>query len=106
MIRLLRRLWAREQRRGEQADQAPQEWLDVGHEPDRLERPDAQRPAVLRLQESAAFMGVLLDDLLEISRLDAQVLAPERETVRSVVAQMSAIAGVKSITRAGNSRAR
>lgn len=37
---------------------------------------EAQRPAVLRLQEGAAFMGVLLDDLLEISRLDAQVLTP------------------------------
>jgi len=37
---------------------------------------EAQRPALARLQESAAFMGVLLDDLLEISRLDAQVLAP------------------------------
>ncbi|RYZ12263.1 MAG: hybrid sensor histidine kinase/response regulator [Comamonadaceae bacterium] len=41
----------------------------------------AQRPAVQRLQESTAFMGVLLDDLLEISRLDAQVLMP---TVASV----------------------
>jgi len=37
---------------------------------------EAQRPAVLRLQEGAEFMGVLLDDLLEISRLDAQVLTP------------------------------
>ena len=37
---------------------------------------DAQRPSVLRLQEGTAFMGVLLDDLLEISRLDAQVLTP------------------------------
>ncbi|OUM02540.1 hybrid sensor histidine kinase/response regulator [Variovorax sp. JS1663] len=37
---------------------------------------DTQRPAVLRLQEGAEFMGVLLDDLLEISRLDAQVLTP------------------------------
>jgi len=37
---------------------------------------EAQRPSVLRLQESAEFMGVLLDDLLEISRLDAQVLTP------------------------------
>jgi len=36
----------------------------------------AQRLAVLRLQESTEFMGVLLDDLLEISRLDAQVLTP------------------------------
>jgi signal transduction histidine kinase len=36
----------------------------------------AQRPAVLRLQEGTEFMGVLLDDLLEISRLDAQVLTP------------------------------
>lgn len=36
----------------------------------------AQRPAVLRLQEATGFMGVLLDDLLEISRLDAQVLTP------------------------------
>ena len=36
----------------------------------------AQRPAVLRLQESTQFMAVLLDDLLEISRLDAQVLTP------------------------------
>ncbi|RZI65216.1 MAG: HAMP domain-containing histidine kinase, partial [Variovorax sp.] len=36
----------------------------------------AQRPAVQRLQESTGFMGVLLDDLLEISRLDAQVLTP------------------------------
>ncbi|MEP6721029.1 MAG: ATP-binding protein [Variovorax sp.] len=36
----------------------------------------AQRPAVQRLQESTEFMGVLLDDLLEISRLDAQVLMP------------------------------
>jgi len=35
-----------------------------------------QRSAVLRLQEGAEFMGVLLDDLLEISRLDAQVLTP------------------------------
>ncbi|AMM26762.1 hybrid sensor histidine kinase/response regulator [Variovorax sp. PAMC 28711] len=35
-----------------------------------------QRPAVQRLQESTAFMGVLLDDLLEISRLDARVLTP------------------------------
>ena len=35
-----------------------------------------QRPAVLRLQEATEFMGVLLDDLLEISRLDAQVLSP------------------------------
>jgi len=37
---------------------------------------EAQRPAVQRLQESTEFMGVLLDDLLEISRLDAQVLLP------------------------------
>jgi signal transduction histidine kinase len=37
---------------------------------------DIQRPAMLRLQEGAGFMGVLLDDLLEISRLDAQVLTP------------------------------
>ena len=37
---------------------------------------DAQRPSVLRLQESTGFMGLLLDDLLEISRLDAQVLTP------------------------------
>jgi len=36
----------------------------------------AQRPAMLRLQESTEFMSVLLDDLLEISRLDAQVLTP------------------------------
>ncbi|RYY91209.1 MAG: hybrid sensor histidine kinase/response regulator, partial [Comamonadaceae bacterium] len=36
----------------------------------------AQRPAVQRLQESTEFMGILLDDLLEISRLDAQVLTP------------------------------
>ena len=35
-----------------------------------------QRSAVLRLQEATDFMGVLLDDLLEISRLDAQVLTP------------------------------
>lgn len=38
---------------------------------------DAQRPALLRLQESTAFMSLLLDDLLEISRLDARVLTPE-----------------------------
>jgi signal transduction histidine kinase len=37
---------------------------------------ETQRPAVLRLQEGTEFMGVLLDDLLEISRLDAQVLTP------------------------------
>ena len=37
---------------------------------------EAQRPAVMRLQEAAEFMGILLDDLLEISRLDAQVLTP------------------------------
>jgi len=37
---------------------------------------EAQRPAVLRLQEGAGFMSLLLDDLLEISRLDAQVLTP------------------------------
>lgn len=37
---------------------------------------ELQRPAVLRLQEATEFMGVLLDDLLEISRLDAQVLTP------------------------------
>ncbi|MEJ8849357.1 ATP-binding protein [Variovorax rhizosphaerae] len=41
----------------------------------------AQRPAVQRLQESTGFMGVLLDDLLEISRLDAQVLTPSMTTV-------------------------
>ncbi|MGR4868903.1 hybrid sensor histidine kinase/response regulator [Variovorax sp. LARHSF232] len=41
----------------------------------------AQRPAVLRLQESTQFMSVLLDDLLEISRLDAQVLTPNLATV-------------------------
>ena len=35
-----------------------------------------QRPAMQRLQESTGFMGMLLDDLLEISRLDAQVLTP------------------------------
>ena len=43
---------------------------------------DAQRPAVLRLQESTGFMGVLLDDLLEISRLDAQVLTPAIDDVQ------------------------
>jgi signal transduction histidine kinase len=36
----------------------------------------AQRPAMQHLHESTEFMGVLLDDLLEISRLDAQVLTP------------------------------
>lgn len=36
----------------------------------------AQRPAVLRLQESTGFMGVLLDQLLDISRLDAHVMTP------------------------------
>jgi len=41
----------------------------------------AQRPAVLRLQESTQFMTMLLDDLLEISRLDAQVLTPTVTTV-------------------------
>ncbi|MFC5607070.1 ATP-binding response regulator [Variovorax soli] len=40
-----------------------------------------QRPAVLRLQESTQFMSMLLDDLLEISRLDAQVLTPTLATV-------------------------
>jgi len=40
-----------------------------------------QRPAVLRLQESTQFMSMLLDDLLEISRLDAQVLTPALATV-------------------------
>ncbi len=38
---------------------------------------EAQRPALLRLQESTAFMSLLLDDLLDISRLDARVLDPE-----------------------------
>lgn len=42
---------------------------------------ETQRPAVLRLQESTGFMGVLLDDLLEISQLDAQVLQPALATV-------------------------
>ena len=37
---------------------------------------EAQRPAVQRLQESAQFMRVLLDDLLQMSRLDAQVMTP------------------------------
>ncbi|HEX3139897.1 MAG TPA: HAMP domain-containing sensor histidine kinase, partial [Rhizobacter sp.] len=37
---------------------------------------EAQQPAMLRLQESTEFMSMLLDDLLEISRLDAQVLTP------------------------------
>ncbi|MEJ8824713.1 hybrid sensor histidine kinase/response regulator [Variovorax humicola] len=41
----------------------------------------SQRPAIQRLQESTGFMGVLLDDLLEISRLDAQVLTPSMATV-------------------------
>ncbi|MDM0117006.1 ATP-binding protein [Variovorax sp. J22R133] len=36
----------------------------------------AQQPAMRRLQESTEFMSMLLDDLLEISRLDAQVLTP------------------------------
>ena len=38
--------------------------------------PPAQRAAVLQLQESTGFMGVLLDDLLDISRLDARVMTP------------------------------
>ena len=42
---------------------------------------EAQRPSVLRLQESTDFMGVLLDDLLEISRLDAQVLTPAMDNI-------------------------
>ncbi|WP_324817285.1 ATP-binding protein [Variovorax sp.] len=42
---------------------------------------DAQRPAVLRLQEGTQFMTLLLDDLLEISRLDAQVLTPKMAPV-------------------------
>nr|WP_301334601.1 hybrid sensor histidine kinase/response regulator [Variovorax dokdonensis] len=42
---------------------------------------DAQRPSVLRLQESTQFMSVLLDDLLEVSRLDAQVLTPQLSAV-------------------------
>ncbi|MDA7418745.1 ATP-binding protein [Xenophilus arseniciresistens] len=42
----------------------------------------AQRPAMQRLQESTAFMSLLLDDLLEISRLDAQVLTPTQSDVR------------------------
>lgn len=42
----------------------------------------AQRPPLARLQESASFMGLLLDDLLEISRLDAQVLAPACRALR------------------------
>jgi signal transduction histidine kinase/CheY-like chemotaxis protein len=36
----------------------------------------AQRTAVRRLRESADFMGMLLDDLLEISRLDAHMPTP------------------------------
>ncbi|RYF83245.1 MAG: response regulator [Comamonadaceae bacterium] len=43
---------------------------------------DSQRPAMQRLQESTAFMSLLLDDLLEISRLDAQVLTPTLSDVR------------------------
>ena len=43
---------------------------------------DTQRPAMHRLQESTAFMSLLLDDLLEISRLDAQVLTPTLREVR------------------------
>ncbi|WP_225782357.1 hybrid sensor histidine kinase/response regulator [Xenophilus sp. Marseille-Q4582] len=42
----------------------------------------SQRPAMQRLQESTAFMSLLLDDLLEISRLDAQVLTPALADVR------------------------
>lgn len=42
----------------------------------------SQRPAMQRLQESTAFMSLLLDDLLEISRLDAQVLTPTLSEVR------------------------
>ena len=41
----------------------------------------AQQAGVERLQESTQFMGVLLDDLLEISRLDAQVLMPTATAV-------------------------
>lgn len=40
-----------------------------------------QLPTVIRLREGTEYMGVLLDDLLEISRLDAQVLTPAITTV-------------------------
>jgi CheY-like chemotaxis protein len=42
---------------------------------------DAQRPAILRLQEGTQVMGGLLDALLDISRLDANVVSPHLETV-------------------------
>ncbi|RYY97034.1 MAG: HAMP domain-containing protein [Comamonadaceae bacterium] len=70
---------------------------------------DAQRPAVQRLQESTAFMGVLLDDLLEISRLDAQVLTPNLagvslaalfDTLSAQHAAQAADAGVRLVWKA------
>jgi len=64
----------------------------------------AQRPAVLRLQEGTDFMGVLLDDLLEISRLDAQVLTPAIGNV-SLAALFDQL-GAQHAPRAAASRVR
>ncbi len=64
----------------------------------------AQRPAVLRLQESTQFMSVLLDDLLEISRLDAQVLTPNLATV-SLEGLFEHLAG-QHASQAGEARVR
>ncbi|WP_435491838.1 ATP-binding protein [Variovorax sp. ZT4R33] len=61
---------------------------------------DAQRPAVLRLQEGTAFMGVLLDDLLEISRLDAKVLTPAI-TALSLAALFDPLAAQHAAAAAG-----
>jgi len=48
----------------------------------RVSAAPAQQTSVRRLQESAEFMGLLLNDMLDISRLDAQVLTP---TVRPIL---------------------
>lgn len=54
---------------------------------------EAQRPAVERLRESTGYMGAMLDDLLEISRLDAQILTANKTplALRQVFDHLAAI---------------
>ena len=65
---------------------------------------DTQRPAMQRLQESTAFMSLMLDDLLEISRLDAQVLAPTLADVR--LAEVFDALAARHAPQAAQARAR
>ncbi|RMX04234.1 hybrid sensor histidine kinase/response regulator [Corticibacter populi] len=57
-----------------------------------------QRPALAHLQEGIDIMGLLLDDLLDISRLDAHVLKPSHAPLRldTLFARIDAMHGARA----------